>query len=111
MMTRERRVTSTPGYREIMANIELDDFYDPWGTAMGWLFGIAEAAWYVDGHIMPHFRPSPIPTSRRKVMDDHASAMIVGLYESGAITMQDMTDAYNVMSRYADWCKLAGRDY
>lgn len=94
-----------------MGEIRCEDFYDPWGMAMGWLFSLADVMLYFHDHVAPGYVPPPIPITREALEGCHSSAILAVEVEAGNVTLADLGAAYKVMSRYTDWCKLAGRNY
>lgn len=113
---------STPGYKALMSEVRLDDIeYDPYGTAMEWLFALAEVTYMETlGHTLPEFVPGPAlaATTLREwrsfvAIGDGGSALmdVAEMYWSGELTLADIERAYTVFSRFVDFVKLAGRDY
>lgn len=100
----------TDGYRTIMDEIRAGDFYDPWALAMGWLYGLAEVLYVDTGEVLADFTPSPALRDRSDLEGDEHE-MLCELLDTKLITYADMVDAYKVMSRYENWCRIAGRDY
>lgn len=103
----------TVGYRAVMGEVRLtDDPGDPWGSAMAWLFPIAEVFYVEFGECLPEFRPSPMLSDRDDIdRDDYQSDTLLTLVDSGEVTETDLRNLFTVMSRYADWARLAGKDY
>lgn len=95
---------------KVMAEIRADDFYDPYGLAMGWLFAIAEVSYVEYGYLMTEFTPSPMLTERED-LEGYEHEMLLDMIDAGEIEQRDLEYPYEIMSRYADWCKLAGRSY
>lgn len=96
---------------KVMLEIRNGDFYDPWGLAMEWRFAIAEVVYVEFGEIMAHFRPSPMLKGRDDLGDDYASGMLFDMIDDQEIDFDDLEYAYTIMGRYAQLCKLAGKDY
>lgn len=102
----------TVGYAALMGEIRLGDFGDPWGTAMAWLFALASVVYVETGECLPEYQPSPMLDTREDLEeDDYPTSITLDLYDDANVTLDDMRDVFTVMSRYADWCKLAGKDY
>lgn len=93
--------------KEIKAN---GDWYDPYGEAMGWLFAIAEVVYVEFGEIMPELRPSPLLDGRKDLYDREARHLLT-MIDSSEVGLSDLEYAFKILDRYADWCRLAGRDY
>lgn len=100
----------TDGYREIMSLVRMSDFDDPWGTAMEWCFSLAETVYVETGDILPDFDPSPALTGRNAV-DTYPALELLEMLDGAHCTIADMKQAFTVMSRYEEWCRLAGRNY
>lgn len=94
----------------VMAEIRTGDFYDPWGLAMGWLFAIAEVAYVEYDELFKHFSPS-CAIHTRNDLEDYEHEMLLDLIDAGQVDLSDLEYAYTIMDRYAQLCKLAGKDY
>jgi hypothetical protein len=103
-------MTRTAGYKALMGEIRLGDFGDPWGTAMGWLFALAEVTYVEYDLLVPDFQPSPFLRDRED-LEGYEQESLLYLIDIGAIDLADIESVFTVMSRYDDWCRLAGRDY
>lgn len=111
-MTRKLYAGETPGYQEIMLVFRMGD--TDWGDTMGMLFALAEVAYVFDGELMPEFRPSPfreIGNVETLDRDSYPDGFVIDWREAGTITLDDMRKAFTVLSRYADFLKLAGLNY
>lgn len=106
----DRRTHGTPGYNVIMGEIRMGDFDDPWGTAMAWLFALAEVLYVEGDEIMPDFRPAPSIKDREDLEGWETEAILYHL-DSGACDFDDLREAFTIMSRFGQWCRIAGRDY
>lgn len=85
---------------------------DPWGTAIGWAFAVADVLHFAAGEPVPaemQYRPSPVQHEVDR--DLYPDAEVLDMYESGELTADDLTTAAKCLSRYLDWCKAAGLDY
>jgi len=79
---------------------------DPWGWCMGWWFAIAGTL-HDRGETVPaawHYRPSPFGG----VDPDDFNASLIAELDT---TSPALVHAGNVLSRYAERCRRAGRDY
>lgn len=104
-------VDATPGYRAITGEIRTGDFDDPWGTAMGWLFALAEVAYVRFGELHPAFRPGALLSEESIREESYEGSRLFDLIDSGEVDEQDLRDVHTTMSRYADVVRAAGRDY
>lgn len=98
--------------KEIDHLIRLGD--EPWGDTMSMWFGIAETLYRNYEDIPAHwqFRPSPMIVQGEPSDDDSwPESEIESLYQSGAVDGDELRHAGNVLTRYANWLKLAGLDY
>lgn len=112
-------LTRRPNRNPILALMR-DDFGgegDPWGTALGWAFGVAEVLHYT-GHEVPaemQYRPGlTMPAydgEGNVVFVDYPDARIAELYRAGELTTDDLEEAARLLSRYCDWLRAAGLDY
>lgn len=107
----------TSGYQELYETATMyagDD--DVWGWGMGWLMAVA--------HVLEHMSPDEVPPPAWGYRDsplctdatwfdseDHEQAEIRELYEAGTVADADLIAFGNVISRYLNWCRMAGRDY
>lgn len=101
---------ATAGYQLLMGEIRNGDFDDAWGTTMGWLFGVAEVMFLRFDDVLPGFRPAP-SLSIASIEDDYPAGMVLDYVDNDSVTEDDLRDVFTVMSRYADWLKLADRSY
>ncbi len=99
----------TPGYAALMAEIRMDDIkYDPWGTAIGWLFGIAQTVFLRFDDILPGFRPVPLAQTDP---DGPEEEFLFHALDSGQLTEADLRRAFANLTRFDEWCRIAGRNY
>jgi len=109
---RLRRYTS--GYQELYetATMYAGDG-DVWGWGMSWFFATA--------HVLHHMTDTDIPAEWQyrhgigcdgtRWRDDAETDEAASLYESGIVTDADLIAFGDVINRYLDWCRMAGRDY
>lgn len=112
-LVQERDTDSTSGYRAIMQMVREDDVkYDPWGTALGWLGVIGDVVKGLEGRNMPEYLPGAFSVTRDCIVANNAYGQDVldGL-DNGTWTLADLESAYTILNRFADWVRLAGRDY
>ena len=112
-----------------------DDFaFDPWGTAMGLLFDVAQVLDMsdIEGDVTPgtfarwQYRRAPFTVpdidtvadragdcSEGEYADDYSFGVIAlaVAYRNGEITQADLIRAGDVLDRYTALLRLAGRDY
>jgi hypothetical protein len=105
---------------EIRERIRHDDIrYDPWGTAMSWRFGIAEAL-YVHGEDVPNrwqYRPG-LDVERAAQGDDYVTwadenylaADLEDDLERGTFSVRELHHAGDVLARYCRMLEHYGRD-
>lgn len=96
---------------------------DPWGSAMGMAFALAdvcEAVGLTAARDILEYRPSRyVSTPDLDALADAGEdddvlfeAQCLALaYRDGAVTDADLERGARVLSRYLDMCKRAGRDY
>lgn len=100
------------GYNVLMNAVRSDDIvYDPWGTSMSWLFALAEVTWVAFGVNLPGFQPSPLLRDRSGLEEDSNASDVLDQLDTGFITESDIRRAFDVLSRFDEWCRQAGRDY
>ncbi len=102
----------TLGYKILMGMVRAEGVrYDPWGTAMSYLFDVAEILFVEFGVLVKDFRPAP-GLSRESISESYpAGSAILPYVETEAVTEADLMEFYTVVDRYRAWCVLAGRDY
>lgn len=90
----------TEGYKQIMAEVRVSwDGYDQWGSVMSNLFGVATVAYVEFDEIMPEFRPSPFLASGEE-LDDYPDKIFQDLVHNGTVTLDDLEQVYQVLSRF-----------
>src|SRR5688572_4222545 len=110
-MMRTNRLESY-GYNTIMDQIRMGDFGDPWGTGMAWCFALAEVLYVEYGEISSEFRPSPLmEEGDRESVEGYEAETLFELIDDEDIDQSDIQRVYQIVSRYVDWVRLAGRDY
>jgi hypothetical protein len=105
-----RGTTGRPNANPVLALMRDDDLGDPWGTAMAWAFACCDYLHHVALAPVPaelDYRPAAVRQGEGFAEEDWASRAIVEL----AVDTYTVTVAAQVLSRYLDWCKAAGRDY
>ena len=107
-----RGTPDRPNANPILAAMRDDDVkHDPWGTAMGWAFGVCEYLHHValaDEAIPASLGYQPAAVALGEFDDD--SYPDGELVHMGLDTFT-LSMAARCLSRYLDWCKAAGRDY
>lgn len=78
------------------------------------MFGIADTLWHATGS----YRYIPDEWEYRHGMgcdgvtnDDYPDIYIRQMYTRGTIDLNSLVYAGNVLNRYADWLRAAGKDY
>jgi len=87
---------------------------DPWLSAMGGLFAVADIVHVATGEILPGYHPSPLArvgAAPAEYGEDYAVTELWDAYLSDELSDDDMREAFKILNRYADWCELAGRSY
>lgn len=108
----ERYHKQHPGRAQIMLLLRMDDSSDPWGTAMGWWFGIADVLWHKSAEEIPsHWEYRHGLGCSGVDMDDWPTGEIAALHESEAISDDDLLYAGEVLHRYCTWLHAAGHSY
>lgn len=101
------------------------DEYDPWGSALGAHFDIAECLYRHDQEIPEwwEFRPSPLLDAGDTFDPEWEGYFAAGLeawatgdlpfwaHPDSKATFDDMRHAGNVLARYCNLLRLAGKDY
>jgi len=100
-----------PNANPILAAMRDDDMSDPWGTAMAWAFGVCDYLHHVAlcDDIPEGLGYRPAATVRGEGFDDESypDATIVNM----GLDNLTLIRAAQILDRYLDWCKAAGRDY
>lgn len=110
--TRNLNRDATAGYRDLMFEVRMQDFHDAWGTALEWLGAIADVVYVEFGELMPECTPAAALRGREDLeVDSYPTGRVLDMLDDGTVTEDDLRAVYTVMSRYADWVRLAGRDY
>lgn len=111
---------TTEGYADLRAMYVIDaDPGDPWGTCMAWRFAIAGTLAAADEDVPPAWQYRRSPVDNRDVEEmaaewsgsDHAEMTVAGGYLDGLWDADDLRSFGEILSRYAAWCRAAGRDY
>ncbi len=100
------------------------DGADPWGSAMGMAFALAdvcEALQLTTARDVLNYRPSPYvdtPDIDELAGEHHDDCdvtfeahVLAAAYLAGDVTETDLIRACHVLDRYLDRCKRAGLDY
>ena len=100
----------TPGYKLLRG--EYNTMHDdPWGDTMEWLFSIAEILthWVDDVPAEWGFRDSPVHDEWEP--ESYVETMLTEYWDDGSVTTVDLTAFGQVLNRYADILRAAGKDY
>lgn len=105
----------TEGYKTIRDAFRMD--YDPrhdaWGHVMEWHFAIAEVIIHKGMRPVPadwEFHDSPMHRDEW-TPEGYADEELAALRDDGIIFSRDLIAFGNVLSRYADILRAAGKDY
>lgn len=102
----------TDGYKYLMGEIKMTyGDNDPWGTTMGWLFGLARVAWVEFDETLSGFLPPPLLHSRDDLHDTYPEVRILEMVIDGDVNAEDIRTVFKVMSRYDDILRAAGLNY
>lgn len=103
---------STPGYKALRAEFNISfDGYDPFGSAMGWFFPLADYLFHNSAEEIPPAWGYGHGVLCNGERDDYESEIIGGLADAGQITDDDLLTFGTVLNRYVNLCELAGRSY
>lgn len=101
----------TPGYNELRYEALLThDPYDQWGWVMGEAFALCDAVYVYWGVTLPEYRPGPGVTFAA-VLQDYRGGSILSLLSDGVADYEDVLRWFKVLTRFANWLKMAGKDY
>jgi hypothetical protein len=118
--------TRPNGVRSLRRWIHNDDIaYDPWGTAMAWMFAVCRVLHEIDDSLIPdewQYRRSPVDHESIEAMaGDPDSEDDQNLeYPDGEVALMVVSDELGadgllywgrVLHRYLAICKLNNRDY
>lgn len=99
------------GYQNLAGEFRMAfDGSDPWGSAMGWFFGVADVLWHAGEDSIPpewEYGHSPVCDGP----EDYPDAEISEMFDSGEIDLADLVRFGNMLSRYTDILRAAGHDY
>lgn len=104
------------GYMALRAEYNvMFDGGDPWGSNIEWLFALAEFVYHNEPDMVPEswdFHDSPMHVPPFSPDDwGHVDAMIWEMYDDELITLEDAVTFGNVLSRYDNLLRMAGKDY
>jgi hypothetical protein len=92
--------------RSLVDEFKRDDLKgDPWGTTMGWFFRVADCLYFRDVDIPDEWKFRPSPCGSQNEPDD----FVVQVIE--AEDNETLLRFGNLMHRFCDVLKKAGRDY
>ena len=103
----------TQGYKDLRGEFTLmfgDG--DEWGTTLSFWFAVAEVAYHA-GTVLPshwEFRDSPVHEDDWRP-EDYPGSIVQEMYDAGEVTEADLISFGNVVTRYANLLKMAGKDY
>jgi hypothetical protein len=98
---------------EIRAHIDISYSGDDWGTAMGAMFSIADVLEHEAPDLIPsvwQYRHSPICDGPDE-SDDWFGVQLLELLADDIITAADVRTAGDIVNRWCDLLRAAGRDY
>lgn len=104
----------TDGYRHLMLGARMSaDPGDAFGWSMGTLGDLADAAYMIDGTVLPGYRPSIMhePAVIMEGEEYEQARQLVTDWACDIITMEDIQRVQTIIRRYVRWVELAGRDY
>jgi hypothetical protein len=106
--------TGTPGYKALRAEYNMMfDEHDPWGSTIEWMFAISETLthWADVTHLPWDFHDSPVHGDWQPEDDGYVSETLCDLYDGGSVTADDLITFGQVLDRYDDILRAAGKDY
>jgi len=102
---------TTPGYKHIRAEYNMMDDGDVWGTALEWHFACADILYHYDPDMVPaswQFRHGPLCEG---IENGYEQDMMDDLLDEGIVDTDDIRAFGNVMERYLNILRKAGRSY
>lgn len=100
------------GYQVLMGEFRTGDFYDAWGTTMGFFFATADVLYHETAEEIPsrwQFRHGQ--GCQGVDNDSYPDAMILDYLNAGDIEADDLIRFGNVLDRYAGILDAAGKSY
>jgi hypothetical protein len=100
----------TPGYRRLLNLVREEPHHNPWVTAAGWEFSLAEALHVCTEIVLPGYEAeaTQLPAFADLEMD---TCDVWCLLHRGEVTTTDVADAHRVLRRYATMAALAGHHF
>jgi len=96
------------GYNAIMDEVRcFEDWADPWGSNIAWLFALADYMWAINGVILPGYRPSPMGVDLKD-----CSYELTTLFDiNDTREDDDVRRVYTILSRRDDILRVLGKNY
>lgn len=89
-----------------------DDYkHNPYDTAVAWQFRVADALLRNDETVPYHWQYSPGMGDGSVEDGDYYAETIEEFLVEGLIDFDDLRYFGNVLDRYKEWARLAGKDY
>jgi hypothetical protein len=102
----------TGGYKALRTEYNLSfDGHDPWGSNIAWLFAIAEFLHH-EGNDTPEgwqFRDSPAHDGWQP--EGYPDEMLADMWAEGEFTVEDAETFGEVLNRYDELLRKAGKNY
>lgn len=100
------------GYKALRAEYNVSfDGGDPWGSNIAWLFALAEFLTH-EGDGTPdewEFRDSPLHDEWEP--EGYPEEMLSDMWDDGIFTVEDAEAFGNVLNRYDNLLRMAGKNY
>lgn len=101
------------------------DDHDPWGSAMAWAWAVCESLTAIEADVPESLGYSPGMGGPEVPGRPYADGGVMApedvsyetnevwdfLNKAGGTQILEVQEAARILSRYLDWCKLAGKDY
>lgn len=103
----------TAGYKNLRFEFNtMWDGYDPWGSVLEWLFALAETAYHAGLDIPSEWEFHDSPAHHAEYEPEgYEAERVQEMYECGEVTGDDLITFGQVLNRYADILREAGKDY
>jgi hypothetical protein len=98
--------------RAALDAVRMDDYkYDPWGTCMMHWFGVANVLYSEFGEVPADWEFRPGMGAGEIDSEESPDYQYLESLRAGELTENDLIYAGNVLSRWSNRLKRAGRDY
>ena len=101
----------TPGYKLLRGEFNMM-FSEPWGDTLEWMFSISEILTHWVETTVPEswdFHDSPVHHAWAPEDEGYTAELIAECWDDGSVTTADLITFGEVLTRYADLLRSAGR--